>query len=299
MATGLFLGSPEAAVPSLHAACDVLDIRGVVTRPPSRRGRGRTLHPTPVAAAAADLGLPVHTPTSKAELADLPLGVDVAVVVAFGMIVPEPVLAQPRLGFLNVHFSLLPRWRGAAPVERAILAGDDETGVCLMQMEAGLDTGPVYACTGTPVGERNAGELTDLLATLGADLLATELPGIVSGASVALPQAGEVTHAPKLSREEAELDLTEPVASVVRRIRAFTPRPGAFVPTDEGPLKVWDGEAADDRLDVGEWYHDGDRLLVGTGDGALRLREVQAPGGRRLPALAWANGRRGAFPAAS
>jgi methionyl-tRNA formyltransferase len=296
MPSVLFFGSPPAAVPSLVTLAGLAEVTGVVTRPPTRRGRGRAMQPTPVALAAEERGLPVHTPSSRADLAALPLEVDVAVVVAFGMLIPEPLLARPRHGFVNVHFSLLPRWRGAAPVERAMLAGDGETGVCIMRMEAGLDTGPVFACEAMPIGDETAGVLTEHLAGLGADLLGRTLSGIVAGTLSARPQVGEPTHAPKLTRDEAMIDLSQSTATVLRRIRAFTPRPGAAVLTDEGPVKIWDADVAAVTLGVGEWRQEGDRVLVGTGDGALLVREVQAPGGRRLPAADWANGRRGAFP---
>ncbi|NND84499.1 MAG: methionyl-tRNA formyltransferase [Acidimicrobiia bacterium] len=296
MASALFFGSPDAAVPSLRAVAGAVDVHGVVTRPPTRRGRGRTLRPTPVAEAAEDLGIEIHTPTTRVELGELPLDVDVAVVVAFGMLIPEPVLIRPRRGFVNVHFSLLPRWRGAAPVERAMLAGDEETGVCIMQMDVGLDTGPVFACEAMPIGERTAGELTEALAATGAQLLGSVLPSIIAGAVSAQPQRGDATHAPKLTRDEATIDLSLPASQILRHIRAFTPRPGASIPTREGPVKVWDAEVGMAALEVGEWRHEGGRVLVGTGDGALWLREVQAPGGRRLRAADWANGRRGTFP---
>lgn len=296
MPSAVFFGSPQPAVPSLHAVAEAVDLQAVVTRPPRRRGRGRALQQTPVAEAADALGIPIHTPRSRDDLGALPLEVDIAVVVAFGMLIPESVLARPRRGFLNVHFSLLPRWRGAAPVERAILAGDDETGVCLMEMDVGLDTGPVYACSRRTIGRHTAGEITEMLADDGATLLAEHLDTIIDSRLDPTPQVGDPTHAPKLSSDEGRLDLGLPTGELLRRIRAFTPRPGAAIPTDEGPLKVWDADASRESLAPGEWLHEGDRVLVGTADGALRVREVQAPGSRRLAAGAWANGRRGRFP---
>lgn len=296
MATALFFGSPEPAIPSLRAVAGLVELRGVVTRPPRRRGRGRALLPTVVAEEAERIGIPVHTPATREELAALPLDVDVVVVVAFGMLIPAPVLERPARGFLNVHFSLLPRWRGAAPVERAILAGDEETGVCLMQMDEGLDTGAVYARTATPIGSATAGALTERLAFEGAALLEAHLEGIIAGDLRPVPQRGVATHAPKLQRAEGILDLRVPTEDVLRRIRAFTPRPGAAIPTDEGLLKVWDADSAHAVLAPGEWSLDDGRVLLGTADGALLLREVQAPGGRRLPADAWAHGRRGRYP---
>ena len=298
MTKAVFLGTPEAALPALRALADLADIRAVVTRPERERGRGRTTQPTPVAEAARRLGLDVRTPTTKADLRALGVfDVDVAVVVAFGMLIPGDVLTVPRTGFVNLHFSLLPRWRGAAPVERAILAGDTMTGVCLMQMDAGLDTGGIIACRKRPVERLDAGVLTTLLAKDGAALLGAALPGYLSGATTATPQTGEPIHAARLRAEEGLLSVNVSADDLDRRIRAFTPRPGAWFETDDGRLKVWEAEPVRLDVGVGRWVHHGGELLLGTAEGALRLREVQAEGARRMAGGAWANGRRGVFPA--
>lgn len=297
MTTAVFLGTPEAALPALRALADLADVRAVVTRPSRARGRGRRTQPTPVAVAATHMGISVHTPATRAELAALDVfAVDVAVVVAFGMIIPGDILTVPRVGFLNLHFSLLPRWRGAAPVERAILAGDPATGVCLMQMDEGLDTGGIIACRQRPVDRLDAGAMTALLATDGAALLGDVLPGHLSGMTTVTPQSGEPTHASRLRTGEGLLAVGDPTDELDRRIRAFTPRPGAWFDTDAGRLKVWSADPVPLDLGVGQWAYAGDDVLVGTGDGALRLREVQAEGARRMAGSAWANGRRGDFP---
>ncbi len=297
MASTAFLGSPAAAVPSLRVLVETTDVRAVVTRPARRRGRGRHTLRTPVAEEADALGLAVHTPGSRAELAALDFAVDLAVVVAFGMIIPAAQLVVPRRGFVNVHFSLLPAWRGAAPVERAILAGDRETGVCLMQMDEGLDTGGVIACASRPTNRQDAGTLTSLLADDGADLLRGRLEGILAGEALAVPQVGEASYASRLRSEEGRLDPNDPGDDLDRRVRAFTPRPGAWLETEAGRLKVWKAELADSTLPPGEWRYDGAELTIGTGGNALRLLEVQAEGSRRMDAGAWANGHRGALPA--
>lgn len=243
------------------------------------------------------LGLPVFTPAFPGELADLELAADLAVVVAFGLLIPADVLTVPRAGFVNIHFSLLPAWRGAAPVERAILAGDPETGVCLMQMDEGLDTGGLLACRSRPVERHDAGTLTGLLAADGAALLAEHLDSILDGRLVARPQEGTPSHAPRLRPEEGRLDPAATSTDLDRRIRAFTPRPGAWFGTGAGRLKVWSAEpCAVDPL-PGRWGWDGRSPVVGTGAGGLLLREVQPEGSRRMEAPAWANGLRGRLPA--
>ncbi len=296
MATALFLGSPKAAVPSLLAVAELTELVGVVTRPEQARGRGRGVAPTPVAEVAFDLGVPVHAPAAKGDLTTIEWGVDIVVVAAFGMIVPAALLVIPRCGFVNVHFSLLPRWRGAAPVERAILAGDERTGVCLMQMDSGLDTGPILGCGERNIDRHDAGTLTDLLADVGASLLRAELPGVLAGEGVARPQVGVPSYAQKLRAEEGVLTVGASAADLDRRIRAFTPRPGAWFETDRGRLKVWSAVPVSDELAAGEWSVTAGRVMVGTAAGVLRLLEVQPEGGRRMEAAAWANGLRGDAP---
>ncbi|MET0275805.1 MAG: methionyl-tRNA formyltransferase [Acidimicrobiia bacterium] len=269
----VFFGTPAESVPALHALCDAgHDVAFVVTQPDRRRGRGGATLPSPVKAAAVELGIPVHTPVRAREVVDAVAasGAELGVVVAFGQILPQALLdALPR-GFVNVHFSLLPRWRGAAPVERAILAGDTETGVCIMQLEAGLDTGPVYARATTPIGpDDTAGDVMVALVELGADLLVRTLAELPSLDPVA--QEGEPTYAEKLTVEEFELRFDRPVDELVRIVRAGNPRPGAWSTVDGARVKVWRAENF---------------------DGTFRALEVQPEGRARMEADAWMRGLR-------
>lgn len=295
-ATSVFLGSPPAAVPSLLALAGATDLQAVVTRPPARQGRGRHVRPTPVAQAADGMGVPVHTSATARGLFDLDLAVDLAVVVGFGVLIPGELLEVPRRGFVNVHFSLLPRWRGAAPVERAILAGDERTGVSLMQMDAGLDTGPVLATSERAIADHDAGTLTDLLAADGARLLAAMLDDVIAGAVDARNQVGEVTYAHRLRADEGRLPPGDTAGDLARRIRAFTPRPGAWLATDRGRLKVWSASPVIAEVPPGTWVVQEGRLLLGVGTDVLWIKEVQAEGSRRMTANEWANGIRHEFP---
>jgi methionyl-tRNA formyltransferase len=269
----VYLGSPVDAVPPLRALHDAgHEIALVVTQPDRRRGRGGATRPTPVRAAAEELGLAVRTPERAREVTEevAASGAELGVVVAFGQLLPEPLFTAVPLGFVNLHFSLLPRWRGAAPVERAILAGDTDTGVCVMQIERGLDTGPVYARAVTPIGEtETAGELRDRLVALGTELLVTTLPEIRGLAPE--PQIGEPTRADKLDPEEFQLDLTRPPEELVRVVRAGNPRPGAWTTVDGRRLKVWRA-----RVD----------------DGVFVPVEVQVEGRARMAFDAFVRGRR-------
>jgi methionyl-tRNA formyltransferase len=267
----VYLGTPDASVPTLravHAAGH--DVALVVTQPDRRRGRGGKVVPSPVKEAAAALGLPVRTPARAREVVDdvTASGAVVGVVVAFGQLLPPPLLDALPLGFVNVHFSLLPRWRGAAPVERAILAGDDQTGVCVIALEAGLDTGPVYARAALPIApDATAGELTDALVDLGTELLLATLPDLRD--RVPEPQQGEPTYADKLTPEEFALDFARPPDELVRVVRAGNPRPGAWTTVGGTRVKVWRAEVR---------------------DGAFVPIEVQPEGKPRMAAAAWARG---------
>ncbi len=227
-----FMGTPDFAVPTLNSlAAAGHEIAVVYCQPPRPAGRGKKLTPSAVQACAQAMGLSVRTPVSlrqESEQASFAaLNLDVAVVAAYGLILPQAILDAPRFGCLNVHGSLLPRWRGAAPVQRAILAGDHETGVMVMQMEAGLDTGPVRARAITPVACKTAGELTMELAELGADLMVTVLANLEG--YPAKPQAEDgVTYAAKIDKAESRLDFSAEAKAVERRIRAFNPAPGAW-----------------------------------------------------------------------
>jgi methionyl-tRNA formyltransferase len=227
-----FMGTPDFAVPTLEAlAAAGHDIAAVYTQPPRRAGRGKALQPTPVHRRAEEMGLEVRPPLTLRDTDEqatfAALGLDVAVVAAYGLILPVPILEAPRLGCLNVHGSLLPRWRGAAPVQRAILAGDAETGVGIMQMEKGLDTGPVRLEGRTPIDGKTAGDLTTELAGLGARLMVQVLAD--PDAFTPRVQPGEgVTYAAKIEKAEARIDFTADAAQVERQVRAFNPAPGAF-----------------------------------------------------------------------
>lgn len=228
----IFMGTPDFAVPSLDAlAIAGYEIVAVYSQPPRRAGRGKALTPTPVHARADALGLPVFTPLSlkdaEAQANFAAHDADLAVVAAYGLILPQPVLEAPALGCINVHASLLPRWRGAAPVQRAILAGDDETGITIMQMEAGLDTGPMRATRRTAVDRKTAGDLTAELARLGADLLVEVLHDLPAHPATPQPEAG-VTYAAKIDKAESRIDFGQSAAAIERQIRAFAPSPGAF-----------------------------------------------------------------------
>ena len=244
----IFMGTPEFSVPVLQALVDAgHDVVASYSQPPRRAGRGKALTPSPVQARAEALDVPVRTPVSlrdadaQAEFAAF--GADVAVVAAYGLILPRAVLDAPVRGCLNVHASLLPRWRGAAPIQRAILAGDAETGVCIMQMEAGLDTGPVLLCETTPVAGKTAGALADELSAMGARLMVTVLADFGSYPPQAQPEEG-VTYAAKIDKAEARLDFSLSADAVERQVRAFNPVPGAFFEVAGERVKVLAAETA-------------------------------------------------------
>jgi methionyl-tRNA formyltransferase len=290
----VFLGSPADALPSLQALHDAgHDIALVVTQPDRRRGRGSGLEPSPVKRLAADLGLPVVTPGRCIEALDdiAGSGATLGVVVAFGQLIPPAVLDALPLGYVNVHFSLLPRWRGAAPVERAMMAGDTETGVCLMRLEAGLDTGPVYAVERVAIDPtETAGELRARLVTLGTGLLVSRLEDIPKMDPV--PQEGEPTYAAKLTTEEFQLDLDAPAGELARLVRAGNPRPGAWTTAGGRRLKVLRARAVPAPADAAPGALVGP-ARVATGDGILVLEEVQPETKGVMAGAAWAAGFRG------
>jgi methionyl-tRNA formyltransferase len=295
----VFFGTPEFAVPSLRALLrERYEVVGVVTQPDRPQGRSRsTLVAPPVKAEAVAAGLPVlqpARPTGDVFLAGLRrLEPDLGVVVAYGHILRSEVLTLPRLGMINVHASLLPRWRGAAPIQHAILAGETETGVSIMQMDAGLDSGPVLHRVATPIGpEETAGALADRLAELGATALVDALSLLTGGFARPTPQdAAAVTLAPKIDRDSARLDWGRDAASLARQVRAFDPAPGAWTTLDQDPLKLFGAVATGDRGEPGRVLAAGDRLVVGCGVGALSVREVQPAGRTRLSVADWTRGR--------
>ncbi|MEI8000214.1 MAG: methionyl-tRNA formyltransferase [Actinomycetes bacterium] len=289
-----YFGTPDDAVAPLRALVAAgHDVALVVTQPDRRRSRGSTTTPSPVRSAAEELGLSVRTPERARGVVDelAALGLDAGVVVAFGQLLPEAVLATARLGFVNLHFSLLPRWRGAAPVQRAVLAGDAETGVCVMSVDAGLDTGALYASVSTPIGaHEDAGALRQRLVGLGTPLLVEVVEDLAGREPVA--QVGEPVYAAKLSVEEFRLDWTASAAELDRTVRAGTPRPGAWTECDGKRIKVVRAEVVGGPAAApsGVVTPDG---CVGTPDGSLRLVEVQPGGKPVMSASAWLAGRRG------
>lgn len=301
MTTLAFLGTPRAAAPCLLALHRIGEVRLVITRPDRARGRGRKTSPSPVKRAAADLGLPVAEADDAHSTGEALRAhpAELAVAVAFGVVLPRRVLEIPSAGMINVHFSLLPRWRGAAPVERAILAGDERTGVSLMAMEERLDAGPVYAKWETPIGpEETAGELTERLAEGAARLLADNLRAIISGTAAAVPQdESRAVYAPRIRPAEARLDFRRPAREILRAVRAFHPRPGAAAVWRGVPgfkiLTARPAPAETPPLPPGRLRAAEGVVLVGTGVHPLRLGMVQPPGKRPMEASAWRRGVRG------
>jgi methionyl-tRNA formyltransferase len=294
----VFLGTPAAAVPSLAALAEAEDVDVVVTMPDRSRGRSQALQPSPVKTAALAFGFPVEQPESDEELLSVLVasGSSVGLVVAYGRLLSPDVLASLPMGFLNVHFSLLPRWRGAAPVERAIAHGDAMTGVTLMKIDEGLDTGPVVAERSTAISDDDTGgSLTARLAHMGAVLVDDTLPGYLSGSRKPVPQiTAGASHAAKLSKTDAQITREMSVESVHRIVRAFTPRPGAWVATDHGSLRILGSQAAGmPAQEPGVVGPIGDDVVLGCVDGGLGLTTVQPEGKRPMPASAWMNGRRG------
>jgi methionyl-tRNA formyltransferase len=293
----IFMGTPDFAATILASLIKAGHPVGVAyTQPPRPAGRGHRSHPSPVQALAESRGIEVRCPASlrdPAALAEFAATLaDAAVVAAYGLILPAAILAAPRLGCLNVHASLLPRWRGAAPIQRAILAGDSETGITIMQMDEGLDTGPIVLQRATPIApDTTAGELSERLAALGARLILDALDGVARATLLARPQpSAGITYAAKVRREEAQLDWQQSAAALDRQVRAFDPWPGAFftargerirvmqVAVDPQPTTQAPGTVLDDRLSVA------------CGVGALRPLIVQRPGRSAIETAAFLRG---------
>jgi methionyl-tRNA formyltransferase len=281
----VFMGTPDFAVPVLDALAEAHEIVAVYTQPPRPAGRGKADRPSPVQARAEALGLPVRHPVSlRSESAAkdfAALQPDVAVVVAYGLILPQPVLDAPRLGCLNIHASLLPRWRGAAPIHRAIMAGDAETGVCIMQMEAGLDTGPVLLREATPIGAgETTADLHDRLAAMGARLIVEAVSRLPELRPEPQPTEG-VTYAAKIDKAEARIDWTRPAGEVDRLIRGLSPFPGAWVDIKGERVKLLRSRVVDGSGLPGQVLGG---FTVACGSGAVEITEAQREGKRPLPA---------------
>jgi methionyl-tRNA formyltransferase len=294
--SGVFLGTPAAAVPSLAAFADVEDVDLVITQPDRRRGRGGSKVPSPVKVAAQQFGFPVAQPATGRELLAIldEQRPTIGLVVAYGRLLTPEMLTLVPYGFLNVHFSLLPRWRGAAPVERAIAAGDLKTGVTLMKIDEGLDTGPILDEIATPIGDtETGGSLTARLSFLGAALVDRASPEYLNDRRRPVPQLTTGgSHAAKLTKNAARLDPSWDPSQAERSIRAFEPRPGAWIQTPAGAIKVHKARRSEHSADVGLVSVIGDAVLAGFSGGALELLSVQPPGKGTVDARAWMNGRR-------
>ncbi|MCQ3923493.1 MAG: methionyl-tRNA formyltransferase [Rhodocyclaceae bacterium] len=294
----VFAGTPEFAAQALAAIlADGNEVVLVLTQPDRPAGRGMSLQASPVKQLALQHGLPVHQPSSlKSEDACQPIieaRPDVMVVAAYGLILPQAALDIPRLGCLNIHASLLPRWRGAAPIQRAILAGDAKTGVTIMRMEAGLDSGPMLLKESLPIADTDtAGTLHDKLAALGARLIVEALPKLERGELPGDIQPEEgVTYAAKLEKAEAALDWRRPALLLDRAVRAFNPFPGATAQMDGQIIKIWRVAAVPGTGEPGTVLAAGaDGIVVACGEGALCLTELQKAGGKRLPAADFLRG---------
>lgn len=276
----IFMGSPDFAVPTLDAL--VAAGHAVVcayTQPPRPAGRGKALQPTAIERRARALGIEVRSPKSlrneEAQADFAALEADIAVVAAYGLILPQPILDAPRHGCLNVHGSLLPRWRGAAPVQRAIMAGDAITGVTIMQMEAGLDTGPMLLTGELPIGDKNAAQVTEELAELGARLMIHVLADLAAFPPRAQPDQG-VTYAAKISKDEARIDWSQSASDIDRHVQGLAPFPGAWFEHDGERIKLLDAETVVGEGSPGSVI--GEPLVIACGEDALHCRSLQRAG---------------------
>lgn len=295
-----FAGTPEFAVPALKRLCALkgASVVGVLTQPDRPAGRGQHATKSPVKLAAEELGLPVHQPptlkSAEGLKALLSLDLEVLVVAAYGLILPKAALEAPRRGCINIHASLLPRWRGAAPIQRALLAGDARSGITIMRMELGLDTGPMLSWRDLEIDEEDtAASLHDRLALLGADLMAETLPSVLDGSARELkqPESG-VTYAAKLTKAEARIDWSRSALEISRQVRAFNPWPVAETTLEGKQLRIWDArvtsEADREQIPVAEpglvLSSGADGVEVVTGQGLLTLTRLQLAGRKALPA---------------
>ncbi|HSD37477.1 MAG TPA: methionyl-tRNA formyltransferase [Rhodocyclaceae bacterium] len=286
-----FAGTPEFAAVALKALLDAgFNVPLVLTQPDRPAGRGMSLHASAVKQVALEADIVIdqpeklRTPEQQQKLREC--APDVLVVAAYGLILPQAVLDMPRLGCLNIHASLLPRWRGAAPIHRAVEAGDAETGITIMQMDAGLDTGAMLSMQSLPIlAHDTTASLHDKLAGLGGDMIVAALRALEKGALRATPQPADgVTYASKIAKSESSLDFAQPAAVLARRLRAFDPFPAGAASINGTTIKLWAGEAVDMAGTPGAVLQVSDAgVVVACGEGALRLTELQKPGGKRLP----------------
>ena len=294
----IFAGTPDFSVPPLKALLESgHEVVAVYTQPDRPSGRGRKLAASPVKLLAEEMGIPVYQPVDFRTEADVEqlraLDADIMVVVAYGLLLPEPVLNAPRLGCINIHASVLPRWRGAAPIQRAVLAGDAESGVSIMQMEKGLDTGPVYLIRRiTLAADETGGSLHDRLSKLGAEALLEALPGIINGSLPAAEQDNRFsTYAKKLDKAEAAIDWERPAQEIEHKVRAFNPWPVAYTRYENANLRIWKAHAVDGTAAApGTVMAAGrDGVDVATGSGLLRITHLQMPGKRAMSAADFIN----------
>lgn len=294
----VFAGTPAVAIPTLRRLAADHDVAAVITRPDAPLGRKRVLTPSPVAVAAEELGIPVF----KAARLDTEvtgrvaaLRADLGVIVAYGGLVRDPLLTTPTHGWINLHFSLLPAWRGAAPVQRALMNGDAVLGASVFQLVAALDAGDIFATREVPVPDTAPADVAlDLLAIDGADLTADVVASIADGSAVSIPQSGEITLAPKLAGEDGLLDWQESLERVFARFRGVTPEPGAYTTVDGQRLKILEAvpSTGDDVLEPGQFLATKHDLLIGTATGALAVRRLQPSGKGAMNAVDWWRGQR-------
>jgi methionyl-tRNA formyltransferase len=281
----IFMGSPDFAVPTLDALVAAgHEVVAVYTQPPRPAGRGKALQPTAIERRARELGLEVRSPRSlkneEEQASFAALNADIAVVAAYGLILPQPILDAPKHGCINVHASLLPRWRGAAPVQRAIMGGDEVTGVTIMQMEAGLDTGPMRHMEKLTIGESNAAELTERLSLLGAEMVVDVLADLDSYPPVPQPEDG-VTYASKITKDEARVYWSRPAQEVQRHVQGLAPFPGAWFEISGERIKLLEAETVDGAGEPGEVI--GEPLVIACGEDALHCRRLQRAGKGAIP----------------
>lgn len=298
----VFMGTPDFAVPTLEALAAAHEVVRVIAQPDRPAGRGKKLRSPPVAVRARELGLDVRQPKSVSR-GPFPerleaLAPDVAIVLAYGRLLPQRVLDAPRLGCINIHASLLPRWRGAAPIQASVLAGDRVSGVCTQQMEVGLDTGPIFASEELELDPREtAGTLHDRLAALSAQVALHTLEIVESTRPTPQPEEG-ITWAEKIAKADGRVNWSESAEACDRRIRAMSPWPGGWTPLERGPLKILEATPTEGRGEPGEVLSTRP-LVIACGSGALTLERVQAPGRRPVSGADFANGARlaiGGFP---